>query len=209
MQFDDFIDRIPALKAKALGGLSAQFKLAPAMRLPYTKEKIASLQPKKAAVLSLCYPNEDRETCMLLTKRASYNGKHSDQISFPGGKIEKNDTSLADTALRETYEEIGVVRDEIEIIRELTDVFIPPSNFLATPFLAMCTQRPIFSTNHEVAELIEIRISDLLDDANIGFTTMETSYMKSIEIPCFTINNEIIWGATGMMLSELKELLNS
>lgn len=206
MQFDHFLQYVPQLKSKALGGLEAQFKLAPAMRKPYTEEKIKALQPKRAAVVSLCYPNSQGETLVLLTKRASYNGKHSDQISFPGGKIEQQDTSLTDTALRETYEEVGVHSKDISIIRELTDVFIPPSNFLATPFLAMSPQRPNFTTNHEVAALIEVRLQDILDDTNIVTTTMTTSYMDTIEIPCFKINNEIIWGATGMMLSELKEL---
>jgi len=95
----------------------------------------------------------------------------------------------------------------VEVIRELTDVYIPPSNFLATPFLGFVTEKPAFILNYEVAKEIEVLLSDLLDDANISSVTLDTSYMEKAEVPCFKINNHVIWGATGMMLSEIKELL--
>lgn len=187
--------------------MEAQFKLAPAFRLQYDQQKIAANNPKKAAVLSLFYPNEENKTCFLLTLRARYNGKHSNQISFPGGKIEAGDTSLKETALREAYEEVGVPKNSIHIFKETTDVYIPPSNFLATPFLGYTEKRPDFTKNHEVAQLIEVLLEDLLDDSNIASTKITTSYTDTIEVPCFMLNNYIVWGATGMMLSEIKELL--
>ena len=144
---------------------------------------------------------------MLLTQRATYKGTHSAQISFPGGKTEKSDKNLEATALREAFEEVGVSSSSVKIIRELTDVYIPPSNFLATPFLGFVKEKPNFVLNHEVANTIEILMSDLLDDAHLTTVNLTTSYMKNIDVPCFKIDNHIIWGATGMMLSEIKELL--
>jgi 8-oxo-dGTP pyrophosphatase MutT (NUDIX family) len=207
MNFKDFTQKIEELKSKKLGGLEAQFKMAPKLRLQYDQDKIAANKPRKAAVLVLFYPNKNNETCFLLTQRASYKGTHSSQISFPGGKTEKSDENLQQTALRETHEEVGVLPSSVKIIRELTDVYIPPSNFLATPFLGFVDERPNFVLNHEVAAEIEVLVCDLLDDATITVVSLDTSYMKKVEVPCFKINNHIVWGATGMMLSEIKELL--
>ena len=199
MNFDDFHKNISQLEQLPLGGLDAQFKLAPKMRLGYDVEKIKANNPKRAAVLALFYPD----------KRASYKGTHSAQISFPGGKIEKSDKNLTHTALRETFEEVGVLQNEIQIIREITDVYIPPSNFLATPFFAMMHQKPEFKTNHEVDEIIEVTLKDLLDDINLDSIVMKTSYMDKIAVPCFRLNDHVVWGATGMMLSEIKELIKN
>lgn len=207
MNFKDFINKIEELKSIPLGGLEAQFKLAPKLRLGYDSEKIKASNPKKAAVLALFYPNEKEEATFLLTQRASYKGTHSAQISFPGGKIEEQDLNLSETALRETFEEVGVLQSEINIIREITDVYIPPSNFLATPFIGYSNNRPTFNINEEVQTTIEVLVSDLLNDSNLDTITMNTSYMNNIPVPCFKLNNHIVWGATGMMLSEIKEML--
>ena len=207
MNFNDFKNKIEKLKATKLGGLDAQFKMAPKLRLQYNADKIKASNPRKAAVLALFFPNDNNETSFLLTQRASYKGTHSAQISFPGGKIENLDKSLKETALRETYEEVGISSSTIKIIRELTDVYIPPSNFLATPFIGILKKKPEFTPNHEVDQIIEVLISDLLNDANLTTVNMNTSYMKNIDVPCFKLNNYIVWGATAMMLSEIKELL--
>ncbi len=207
MNFNLFLSKIHQLKNAKLGGLDAQFRLAPKMRLRYSSEKIKANQPKKAAVLALFYPNKENETCFLLTLRASYNGTHSAQISFPGGKIENTDKNLEATALRETFEEVGIHHNDITILREITDVYIPPSNFLATPFIGYTNQKPTLKTNDEVAETIEILLQDLLDDNSITTINITTSYADNIEVPCFKLNDYIVWGATAMMLNEIKELL--
>ena len=207
MDFTLFINNIQHLKTAKLGGLASQFRLAPKMRLNYNEEKIAARNPKKAAVLALFYPNKNGETCFLLTQRASYKGTHSAQISFPGGKIEKTDENLKATALRETFEEVGVHQKSITVIREITDVYIPPSNFLATPFIAFTTKKPALKINHEVDHTFDVLLKDLLDDSNISSINITTSYAKNIDVPCFKLNNYIVWGATAMMLNEIKELL--
>ncbi|WP_258848512.1 CoA pyrophosphatase [Polaribacter sp. WD7] len=208
MNFNNFKQRIQQFQKITLGGLDAQFKMAPKLRLKYDPEQLSANNPKRAAVLALFYPNDKNETTFLLTQRASYKGTHSAQISFPGGKIEQIDTSLQETALRETFEEVGIHPDSISVFRELTDVYIPPSNFLATPFLGFSVKRPNFTTNHEVEKLIEVLLSDLLNDSSLTTVIMNTSYMKNAEVPCFKFNNYVVWGATAMMLSEIKELIS-
>lgn len=207
MKFKEFKNKIVVLKAKNLGGLNTQFKLAPALRLAYNADKIKAKNPKKAAVLILFYPNKNGETTFILTERAKYKGTHSGQISFPGGKIDDKDRSLQETALRETFEEVGVLPEAIEIIRELTDVYIPPSNFLATPFIGFMENAPFFIANYEVKSTIEVLVEDLLNEMSLSTVNLTTSYMDNLEVPCFKLNGYIVWGATAMMLSEIKELL--
>ncbi|WP_299120956.1 CoA pyrophosphatase [uncultured Tenacibaculum sp.] len=207
MVFTDFINQIEELQNKPLGGLTSQFKLAPKLRTQFSQELIDSKNPRKAAVLALFYPDDNNQTRFLLTERASYNGTHSAQVSFPGGKIEKNDKNLQETALRETFEEVGINASSIRVIRKLSDSYIPPSNFLVTPFLGLLSEKPKFTPNNEVANLIEVLTSDLLNDDNLTSKEMETSYMKNIDVPCFKLNDYIVWGATAMMLSEIKDLL--
>jgi len=206
MNFTEFTSKINIIKKATLGGLDAQFLLAPRLRLQYDAQKIAANNPRKAAVMALFYPDEFQKTTFLLTQRAAYKGIHSSQISFPGGKFEQQDKNLSNTALRETFEEVGVFPDSIKIFKELTDVYIPPSNFLATPFSGFMERKPKFILNHEVSKTIELLLSDLLDENNITSAILDTSYMKKVEVPCFKIQDCIIWGATAMMLSEIKEL---
>ena len=209
MKFNQFIEKIELLKSLKLGGLDAQFKLAPELRLRYNTDKIKANNPRKAAVLALFYPNEKEETTFLLTERASYKGTHSAQISFPGGKIDVLDTNLQETALRETFEEVGLLPTSIQIIRELTDVYIPPSNFLATPFIGFVNKKPLFKTNYEVENIIEVSVADLLNETSLTTVNLTTSYMANVDVPCFKLNDYIVWGATAMILSEIKELLKA
>jgi 8-oxo-dGTP pyrophosphatase MutT (NUDIX family) len=209
MDFNTFKNSITALKNRPIGGVKAQFNLAPKLRLSYTKEKIKALKPKKAAVLALFYPDLKGKTKILLTLRASYPGTHSSQISFPGGKYDANDDSLKTTATRETFEEVGIEAKQITVFKKMTTVFIPPSNFLVTPFLGFVNTTPTFKTNYEVEKLIAVSIQDLLNDASITTTTITTSYAKNIEVPCFQLNSYVVWGATAMMLNEIKALLKN
>ena len=208
MMFADFIKEIEEIKAKSLGGLTSQFKLAPKLRTQFSEELIRSKNPRQAAVLALFYPDDNKQTRFILTQRASYNGTHSAQISFPGGKVEDSDKNHQETALRETFEEVGVRTSSIEIIKQTSDAYIPPSNFLVVPFIGIAKTTPVFTPNEEVAEIIEVLLADLLDDRNLTAIEMETSYMKNTNVPCFKLNGYIVWGATAMMLSEIKDLLN-
>ena len=209
MNFEVFLNNIEVLKNTQLPGIEAQFKLAPKMRLEYNAKRIEANNPKIAAVLALFYPNDKNTVSLLLTKRAKYNGPHSGQVSFPGGKVEKSDLNLKETALRETFEEVGILQEKIDIVREITEVYIPPSNFSVTPYIGLLNNKPLFKVNSEVAKIIEIPFSDLLDDSRLASISITNSYMKETSVPCFNFDGSIIWGATAMILSEIKELLKN
>ena len=210
MQFNTFYSLIPKLKTAKLGGVSAQFLLAPAYRKAYDLVKIKAANPTKAAVLIVVFPNAQEETCFVLTQRASYNGHHSQQISFPGGKQEKEDRSLFMTALRETKEEIGIKISPNSLIKTLTEVYIPPSNFLVTPHVVVLDKAPKFTPNYEVEKVLTPTLSQLLDDATVQVAQVQTTAKKNLSAPSFLFEDKAVWGATAMMLSELKELvLNS
>ncbi len=168
-----------------------------------------SFNPKRAAVLALIYPISDWAHLALI-RRNTYTGVHSAQIGFPGGKIERDDASALHAALRETEEEIGVDRGKIEVLSALSPVYIPPSNFCVSPFLGFARTTPAFIPDpREVSEIIQIPISSLLDEGSVRIKTMPTSYSESIAVPCFSIHGHDIWGATAMMLSELKDVLKN
>lgn len=209
MNFTEFVNIIPKLTNTTPGGIAAQFKLAPQMRLPVSELYLKSNKPKKAAVLSLFFPNSNNETCFLLTLRANYNGTHSSQISFPGGKIDEFDKDLKHTALRETFEEIGIEKNSVTVFKQMTNVYIPPSNFLVTPFLGYINYTPTFKTNFEVEKVIAVTLKDFLNDSCISKQIITTSNSKNIEVPCFVFNNFIVWGATAMMLSEIREIFKN
>ncbi|MBP8793526.1 MAG: CoA pyrophosphatase [Lutibacter sp.] len=207
MDFTDFKNNINQLSNFEIGGIDTQFKLAPKIRSKYTDEFVLAKNPKTAAVLALFYPNEYGKTYFLLTKRAQYKGTHSSQISFPGGKFEENDKNLQYTALRETYEEVGIHQSEIHVFKQMTNVYIPPSNFLVTPFLGILNTVPTFTKNHEVADIINVLVSEFLCNDVISSENIITSNAEEMIVPCYKLNNYTVWGATAMMLSEIRELI--
>ncbi|MDH3381176.1 MAG: CoA pyrophosphatase [Flavobacteriaceae bacterium] len=207
MQFDFFLSNILKLQQLPLGGLDSQYKMAPELRKHINYENIHIRNPKDAAVLVLFFPNEFNETMFILTKRAKYNGVHSSQISFPGGKHEYADILMKTTALRETNEEIGINKEDINLFRTLTKVYIPPSNFWVTPYLGYINYHPFYYKNDEVENVLEVKLDNLLDVKNLTSVNINTSYAKNIDVPCFNLNGEIVWGATAMMLSEIYDLI--
>ncbi|MDX1782619.1 MAG: CoA pyrophosphatase [Aequorivita vladivostokensis] len=209
MDFRDFEKRIVKVTKIELPGETVQFKMAPMERLQELK-RVARNQnsAKRAGVLSLFYPSEDFETRLILILRKTYHGVHSAQVGFPGGKLEPEDETIQDAALRETEEEVGVPRSAISVLKQLTEIYIPPSNFFVQPFLGITSQSPKFVPEEkEVEALIEVTLRDFMDDLNITTQTLSTSYAESIEVPAFQLNGHIVWGATAMMLNEVRELL--
>lgn len=208
MDFTDFLEQVPKLKDVELPGSEAHYKMAPLERIESMKNgDVSGVNPRSAAVMMLFYPKKGR-THLVLIVRNSYEGVHSAQIAFPGGKYESEDENFQNTALRETHEEVGIHPDNIEIIMPFTNLYIQPSNFMVYPFLGICRKEIVFIPDRtEVAVIIELPISDFLNDNLLIKATMSTSYAKTIEIPAFNINGHIVWGATAMMLSELKEVL--
>jgi len=207
MQFGRFLSILSQFEAHPLPGIEAHRKMIPEIRTIPSLDEIQRAQPSRAGVLALFYPDTEKETRLLLTLRASYSGTHSAQVSFPGGKQEAGDRNLAHTALRETCEETGVHPKSVVIKRSMTETYIPPSNFLVSPYVGISSKIPEFRPNHEVREIIQVKLQDLLDESAVGSRNMSTSYMQNIDVPCFHFGGHIVWGATAMMLSEIKELI--
>lgn len=207
MQFGHFLRILSQLDAHPLPGVDSHYKMIPKVRIVPNKAEIERSNPSKAAVLALFYPDQEQETRFLLTLRASYPGAHSSQVSLPGGKFDQNDVDLLQTALRETSEETGVHAGDVIVKRALSETYIPPSNFLVRPYLGFSENMPSFKTNHEVEEIIEVKLRDLLSEEAVGSKNLSTSYMKDIDVPCFYLNDHVVWGATAMMLSEIKDLI--
>ena len=189
-----------------LPGVFAQQIMSPSIRytgkgFPEDKNKA-----KQSAVLLLLYPFKDK-TNIVLIERSKYKGVHSGQISLPGGKCERNDKSLFETALREAEEEIGIIANDVSIISALTPLFVPVSTFNIQPVLSYIDYTPNFIADPiEVKNIIEVSINKLFDPLNLGVKNIrkDTSYFTA---PCYNINQYQIWGATAMILCELHVLL--
>lgn len=210
MDFSEFLKHIPQIETAFLPGEQAHAKMAPPERREIMKTlDLKAKNPKEAAVMMLFYPRNEQANLILIIRNA-YPGVHSSQIAFPGGKIEKSDASFAETALRETEEEVGIAPDQITVVRAFSQVYIPPSNFLVHPFLGYSCEELIFKPDpNEVAGIIEMPLDHFLDDNNVETEQMSTSYSESIGVPVFTSNEHRVWGATAMMMSELKDVLKS
>ena len=208
MDFQDFLEYVPKLMEVPLPAEEAHFKMAPLERIESLKNlKIETKNPKTAAVMILFYPKNGM-THLVLIVRNSYQGVHSAQIAFPGGKYEPRDQIFENTALRETHEEIGISPDNIEIMKAFTRLYIQPSNFMVYPFLGICKEEIIFAPDSsEVADIIELPLSVFLADEILVSVNLTTSYAENISVPAFKIEEHIVWGATAMMLSELKQVL--
>ena len=208
MDFQEFLKYVPKLMEVVLPATEAHLKMVPLDRIQSISNlNIEGKNPKSAAVMMLFYPKNGR-THLVLIVRNSYEGVHSAQIAFPGGKYEVEDITFEKTALRETYEEIGIHPDSMEIIRPFTHLYIQPSNFLVYPFLGICKNEIIFIPDtSEVADIIELPLSVFLAEDVVVSVMISTSYANNIMVPAFKIEDHIIWGATAMMLSELKEVL--
>ena len=209
MEFQEFENKIVKIAKLKLPGEAAQFKMAPMERLAALKRiAVKKKTGRKAGVMVLFYPSEAKQTMLVLILRKTYKGVHSAQIGFPGGKYENGDTSLNETALRETEEEIGVLRNTVFVLKKLTEVYIPPSNFFVQPYLGITKKTPNFILQEEEVEmLIEVPLIHFMDDTVKVSQNLTTSYAKNIEVPAFLLNNHLVWGATAMMLSEVREML--
>lgn len=208
MNLDEFYKFMPQLLQAPLGGFEAQFRLAPAYRQKYDLDVIKSSHPKQAAVLILLYPDIENKIRFVLTKRPDYSGDHANQISFTGGKKSTLDTDLSETAIRETDEEIGFKIKRNQIIKTLTEVYIPPSNFLVQPYLALVSETPTFKPNYEVEKVLTPYLSELIKPKIIQKDVKSKNgvFRKSHG---FLLENEFVWGATAMILSEIKDLFES
>ena len=203
----DIISRshiIQALRLIDFDPTAAQQRMAPiprALRRSFTQ----SGQPRQGAVLMLLYPGSGGLNT-LLTRRTETLKSHAGQIAFPGGSRD-GDESLAQTALRETFEEVGVQPQQIEVLGTLTTIYIPVTDYEVHPFVGWMPARPTFHPNaYEVAELIETPLTWLLEPATRVVETWQL-YGFDVRVPFFQVNGHKVWGATAIILSEFVERL--
>lgn len=206
----NFLHQLKEQLKNPLPGLDAQLK----MMSTGMKTNNASLyfkaaeDAKKACVMLLLFQKEDVwHTALMQRPESPY--AHSKQVSFPGGGLEEGDISLEAGALRETEEEFGIPAHHIETIGSLSQLYIPVSNYLVHPFVGYLKEAPTYTPDeNEVAEIIEVKIKDLLNPELRKKTHIQTSSGFVLrDTPYFDLNNKIVWGATAMMLSEFASIL--
>jgi 8-oxo-dGTP pyrophosphatase MutT (NUDIX family) len=192
--------------ARPLPGLAAHRRLVPPERRPDLGKAFPN-ERRVAAVLALLYPMNDRVCCALI-RRPSYPGVHGGQIAFPGGQVESEDRDLLHTALREAWEEVGIQAEKVQRPTELTRLYIPPSRYEVVPFLGLSDRRPDFILQtSEVDELIELPLEELLEPKVYGEVSVHTT-RGLLNVPAYQWRDEIIWGATAMIVAEISDLLN-
>ena len=166
------------------------------------------LNYRKSAVAIHIYSREESsdDFSILLIERSEYEGTHSKQIAFPGGKVDPEDKSFEHTARRESFEEVEIPFDSGTFIGKLTEVNIPVSKFNVMPYVFYHeTLPPLKKNEREVNEILSITITELVDESNRKTTSIKVNDELTMpNVPCFIMQEKIIWGATALILNELK-----
>lgn len=180
---------------------------------PYLKYRRIFEDSKKeqarSAAVGIHIFEKETQLYFYLIERSTYDGQHSGQMAFPGGKQDPSDPHLEFTARRESEEELGIKQQHGTTAKQLTEVWIPVSGFVVTPFVILHDQEPTLQINHrEVAHVEMIKLIDLLDEQSIQLRDIPLPNNQLLEKhPCFILNERIVWGATALMLNELRLLL--
>ena len=162
--------------------------------------------PRPGGVIILLY-EDDGVIRFPLIKRPEYPGAHGGQVSLPGGKAEKGEDAVQ-TALRECEEEIGVKKDLVTVLGTLSNFYVIPSNYLVTPVIAFADSRPEFNPDKfEVSRIIEARLNDILNEDAVKQKEILAAGKYRMMAPHFEIENEVVWGATAMMLNEFRMIV--
>ncbi len=208
LNFGDLAKYLRRQENLSLPGISAQLRMAPRIRRDDIVNNSRKKQGVKSGVLILLYPDRGQNTYVVMIQRPDYPGVHGGQISFPGGRFEEGDSSVMYTALREAREEIGISPERVEVLHRLTELYIPPSNFLVSPFLAVAEQRPVFNPDPtEVDEILEIPLHAFITSSNIRDVPLVMADGRQMDTPCYMIGERNVWGATAMIISELAVML--
>jgi 8-oxo-dGTP pyrophosphatase MutT (NUDIX family) len=172
-------------------------------------EAINAEQPRRPAAVAIHLYPQNSAWHFILIERSTYNGQHSGQMAFPGGKPDPTDPHLEFTARRESLEEIGIPTDQGQHLKTLSKVWIPVSGFEVSPYVFLHEQAPLLQPDpREVQEIISVSVSDLIADSSLTSKEIEIPGGQVLEDhPCFLLNNKIVWGATALMLNEVRMLL--
>jgi 8-oxo-dGTP pyrophosphatase MutT (NUDIX family) len=203
----EFIKELNACFERPLPGIRAHQDYAPEGR-EINPSALPIHTYRNSAVAVICTFFENHPS-LILTKRMPYDGVHGGQISFPGGKIENDDPTSEHAARRETREEIGWSLETHHLIGKLTDVYIPVSKFRVEPYFYLIDELQDFQLNpREVSEIIPLPVDFLVSQnssRNVTIPLAGKSVLK--DVPAFVYNEHIIWGATALMLGEIKTML--
>jgi len=166
---------------------------------------------KIAAIMVLLFQDEEQAWQTVYIKRPSRNplDKHSGQISYPGGQREATDHDLIDTALRETEEELGIPRSEIEIIGPLSSIYVFVSDFNVFPYVGYLSAKPQFDIQKsEVDFPIIYPLQRLLNSNPVPRKNLTVAKGRTLKnIPYYDLDGHTLWGATAMVTSELLEMV--
>lgn len=196
-----------AERMSSLPGAEAQDRMSSRSRLSIQEYLERNPDYRTSAVMLLLFPSGDFISSLLI-ERPSYEGVHSGQLALPGGRSEEADEDLIHTAIRETYEEVGVKVLREQVIGPLTPIYIPPSRFLVHPFVAFLNERPEFIPDErEVESLLEVNLSLFMDEEVKQRRRITVGENMFLEAPCYVIADKILWGATAMMFSEMESIL--
>ena len=206
------------LKGNKLPGQAAQALMAPPGRGEFPPP---AKDARLAAVLLLLFQKNEKWHLLFIQRTAPPGDHHGGQISFPGGSVDPGDTDAIDTALRETEEEVGIPRSEIEVLGELTRLYIPVSNFIVDPVLGLWTPGGDYEWGEsevagaryvvqqsEVARVLELPLEAfrVAEARKVGDRKL-TSGVTAKSVPYYLVGEEVVWGASSMMLAELLALL--
>ena len=206
MEFATLTHRLSQRLQSTLPGQDAYTRMVPEA---YRHERFTwpdETEGRQSGVLVLLYEKAGQIHLPLIQRPTYERGAHSGQVSFPGGKWEPEDANLTQTALREAHEEVGVPPQDVTVIGELSKLYIQPSGFWVQPTVGIAEAPPEFvPDNHEVAEVLEASIDHLRDPATLKLGRPLPQLRE--QFPYFDVDGHVVWGATAMMLSELKEVI--
>jgi 8-oxo-dGTP pyrophosphatase MutT (NUDIX family) len=205
--YSDFISAIQEQLMQPLPGKLGQEPLRPYVPLTPHLDPPALMTPREGAVLALLYPVHEVPH-LLLMERPKYQGAHSGQISFPGGKLEANETHMQ-AAQREAWEEVGVHPDEIKVLGELSKVYVWASNFNIQPFLAFSAYKPDFQPDQrEVARILEAPLEVFFQPGVLKEKSLAGAMGVELMAPYFDVFDRTLWGATAMIISEMMHVIH-
>lgn len=201
--FLEFLNTRPTLPGEAAHEL-----VALKGRVKASEINQLQIQPKISAVAVVFEKVYSGEYRIVLIKRKEYAGVHSAQISFPGGRRDGNE-SLIETSLRELYEEVGIAVSEKQLLTPLTELYIPPSNFLMYPFAYRCdSTMKCYPDPNEVADIVYLPLERLAQEPCFEMRSVDVRGF-SLKVPAIELSGHIIWGATAMVLAEIHVLIKS
>lgn len=207
MQFEEFIKVLERQLSQPLPGKEAQAMLRPYSPLSPSLDPPALFTPKESAVMALIYPIANKPH-LLLTERPIYKGAHSGQISFPGGKVEKEESTL-DAALRETKEEVGVNGELVNVMGELSNLYVWASNFNVNPYVGYLNEKPQFLPDpREVATILEAPLEMFFKPGVVKEKPLKNALGFGLNAPYFDVFDRTLWGATAMIISELIHVID-